>query len=145
MTNGATMSRRSINGGIAGQAQSLQPLRDIVVGVIKGQGTYPVLPTEGNTRQESPMVAQVAWWLEFGTKKIRARHIFRRALAANKNKNVLLRKRLLRGLIRRRITAGQAIGLLGESVQSDIVKEVTAQKAVRTGKFKQSIKWAIAT
>lgn len=145
MSNGATLSRRSINGGIAGQAASVGQLKDIVVGVVKGQGKYPVLPTRGNPRQESPSVALVAWWLEFGTKRIRARHIFRRALRTNYKTNVLLRKRLLRGVLRRRITAGQAIGLLGESVQANIVQEITAQKAVKTGKLKQSIKWAVAS
>lgn len=144
MSNGATMSRRSVNGGIAGQVTSANQLKDIVVGVIKGQGNYPVLPTEGNPEQASPSVALVAWWLEFGTKRTRARHIFRRALRTNYKKNVLLRKRLLKGLLRQRITASQAIGLLGESVQANIVQEITAQKAVRTGKYKQSIKWAIA-
>lgn len=134
---GMTITRVKHNGGMAGQVARAKKLNDLKVGVITGQGRYPSL-----TDKPGPFVAQVAAWLEFGTKQIAARHIFRRAFRTSLTQQRALKKRLLRGFFKGTLGASQAVGFLGQFLTAEIVKEIDRQGAIDTGKYKQSVNYA---
>jgi len=128
------IKRTSRNGGVEGLKKRTNPAM-VKVGVLRGAG-------EHNNSDTGATVAEIAWWQEFGTKRVKAKHFLRSTLINNDKKYRDLMKRLIRNLLLAKIKPEKAQGALGLLVQRDIQATITAIHLIDTGQLRQSISWA---
>ncbi len=112
---------------------------------------------------EAPVtVAEVATWMEFGTETTPERSFMRSTVDEHFESYVELSKRLQWLLIQRKLVLKQALGLMGEQIQSDIVAKINSNIApanadetvarkgssstlIDSGQLKQSIRYVVNT
>lgn len=124
----------------------------IKVGILSGTGEHPK-GTAGQT------IAEIAWWNEFGTKHIPPRPFLRTGLRENLADYRAIIKTVLRNVMLRRMSANQALGLLGVKAVADVQAKITAistppntaatierkkssNPLIDTGALRQHINWA---
>lgn len=107
----------------------------IKVGILSGTGEHPK-GTSGQT------VAEVAWWNEFGTRKMKARPFLRTALREHITDYRAILTTVLRNITLQRMTVEQGLGLLGVKAVRDIQEKITQLHIIDTGALRQHINWA---
>jgi len=153
--NGAKLKRITKGPGLSGVVDNVKDAA-IKVGILRGQGEHP-------NSEYGATVAEIAFWNEFGTKRIPARPFLRTTLKAEKIAYKAAFKAALREVLARRFTATKAIGQIGAKVAADIQNTITtlvsppnspltierkkgkANPLIDSGTLRRSITWGPAS
>jgi len=127
-----SVEHKKYNGGIDGlKKRSMGLKRELKVGILKGTGTHP--------NSESALIAEIAFWNEFGVlQAIPARPFMRQTLDANRAKYSKLQAELIAKLLLGKINTNQFYSIFGMTVKKDI------QNEIRNGSFEANAESTIA-
>ncbi len=105
------------------------------VGILSGTGEHPN-STGGQT------IAEVAWWIEFGTRYVDARPFLRTGLRENLREYRRMMRIFMSRVANGEMSNAQAIGLIGAKAASDVQSKITSVGAIDSGQTRQHITWA---
>ncbi len=125
----------------------------VAVGILQTEGAAPKRGGKAKGRKSVPKAAptllDVAFWNEFGTRRIPQRSFIRATVDANAQKYAFLITRLARAVYRGKRTVKEALTALGIAVQGDIRRRISngiaPPNAARTVARKKSSKPLIDT
>lgn len=97
----------------------------VKIGVLEGVGAEPKLErTEGAPAKGETTLVEVAWFNEFGTKRIPARSFIRSTHDQQRGRLRLMKRNLARRIAKRQITVEGALAILGEFMKSQQIQKI---------------------
>ncbi len=90
----------------------------VKVGILSGTGEHP-------KAKHGQTIAEIAWWNEFGTKRIPPRPFLRTGLNDNIRKYRSLFKAVLKNVLLRKMSYDMATSIIGETAQADVQAKIT--------------------
>ena len=137
---------------IPAMRKRLEGLKNLKVGVLRGTGMHP--------NSDTATVAQIAWWMEFGTDTAPARPFLRTTMRENRRKFIKITKKVYERTLEGAGNVGhmvKGVGLLAQSLVVQAIdntlsppnalatllaKAPKTHPLIHTGRLRQSISFA---